>query len=237
MMQLSKKIMILLCGVLVFSVSCTDLNDENANSSRYVTWGFMSVTGGDYYIKTDTKKMLKLQEFDNSSLKLKQGDRVYAAFFIVDNKNSKELTANATYTNLVRISNIYKVDYDAITKITDENRDLIKNGYVNVRGIGITANNLNLEVQHNYLDEKPHKIMLCYDEANQVDDNGTVQLDLKDSSDNNNFPNRLVTKLQSFDISKLVEWGTKDSKGNINFIVTVNKKSTHKKEFKLVYKP
>lgn len=234
---MNKKIILKIFLALVLLTSCMDSEEDISSISplNYTTWGFMSVTGGVHYIKTDTKKMLKLQEFDASSFKVKQGDRVYAEFRIV-NEEGKDITNSATYTHLVKITELYVVDYNSITKVDDANRATIKNGYVGIKGVGVTATNLNLHIEHNKLDNKAHKVLLCYDSDVQTTV-GPVQLDLKDSTEVSGIPTQTVARLQSYNITQLEELGAKNSEGGIEFIVVTNRGTAYQKEFNLVYQP
>lgn len=238
MKKLNRKILLITITMLLLLAGCMDSYDddiESANSLRYTTWGFMSVTGGEYYVETDTKKTLKLQDFDNSSLKVSQGDRVYMAFNIVENKN-ENLQSNATYTNLVKIIEMYVVDYGNITTITEKNRPTIKNGYVNVKGVKITANNLNFELEYKNSDDKAHNILLCYDTDYQVEGKA-LQLDLKNNSEVSSSLPQTVSKLQSYNIATIENLGTKNSEGNVEFVVVSNRGTANQQEFNLVYQP
>lgn len=244
MIHFSKKIGLLMFLSFALLSSCSDYDDDTVSLNNeyndlngkngYNTWGFMSVTGSQFYIKTDTKKTLRLKDFDNSVIQAKQGDRIYARFSIVNEE--KAFATGATYNYSVMIRDLFVVDYDSITKITAENSNMIADGFVDIKGIGITANNLNIEVVYYKSSNKSHDIKLCYDESLQTAGK-PLFLDLKDSSAEDIGMQQSFKKLQSYDITKLEKLVSKDSEGKIEFIVVINRGTGNEKFFNLVYKP
>lgn len=236
MINLKKIVNLTLVMVLITSFwGCADMDaDMSKNESSaydYNTWGFIVVAGSEFYIRTDTKKTIKLSSFDNSELNAKEGDRVFASFSIINAKSSE-----ATYDYAVRVLKIQLVNYGTITKVTEANKNTIADGIVEIKGVGITANNLNLDIVYHKLPSKKHDIILCYDKTKQRAGMPLI-LELKDNSAEDTGMTQPTQKLQSYNIKELTHLTSKNSQGKIKFMVLTNKGTSKQKEFNLVYTP
>ncbi len=230
------KVMIFL--MLLFAFSCTDSDVERDLEVQlqkqslvvYNAWGFISVSGTELYIKTDTKKVLKLKDFDNSSIGAKQGERVFLKFTIPQQHPS------STYDYVILVKDLSVVDYEGITVIKERENVRIPNGFVKVKGIDISADNLNLEIIHKESSQKKSAIKLCYDERLQRKDRPLI-LELKDSAPVNQKSAKKVTKLQSYNIRKLEQFRDRDAEGKIEFVVVTNRGTANQQQFNMVYNP
>ncbi len=228
--------------ILLFAFSCTDSDVERDIEVQYQkqslviynAWGFVSVSGTEFYIKTDTKKVLKLKKFDNSSIGAKQGDRVFMKFTIPQQRPQK--LTSTTYDYVVVVKDLLVVDYEGITVIKERENAKIPNGFVMVEGIDISADNLNVEIVCNESSQKKPTIKLCYDEKLQHK-NKPLLLELKDSSAESKKSTKKVTKLQSYNIRQLEQFRAKDAEGKIEFVVVTNRGKANQQQFNMVYNP
>ncbi len=228
--------------ILLFAFSCTDSDVERELEVQlqqqslviYNAWGFVSVSGTEFYIKTDTKKVLKLKDFDNSSIGAKQGDRIFMTFSIPQ-RQAKEFYST-TYDYEIIIKTLLVVDYEGITVIKGRENVKIPNGFVKVEGIDISADNLNLKIVYNESSQKKPAIKLCYDE-NLQRKNKPLLLELKDSVLVNQKSAKKVTKLQSYNIRQLEKFRDKDDEGKIEFVVVTNRGTVNQEQFNMVYNP
>ncbi len=207
--------------------------DKNTNGNLYNAWGFVRVSGTDFYIKTDTKKILKLKDFNNSSIGAEQGDRIFMTFSIPQNQAK---VVSTTYDYVVVAKSLFVVDYEGITVIKERENEKMLNGFVKVEGIDISADNLNLKIIYNKSSKKKHAIKLCYDENIQKK-NKPLLLELKDTSAESQKSTRKVTKLQSYNIRQLEQFRAKDEEGKIEFVVVTNRGKANQEHFNMVYNP
>ncbi len=225
--------------ILLFAFSCTDSDVERdievqiqqQSLAVYNAWGFVSVSGTEFYIKTDTKKVLKLKDFDNSSLGVKQGERVFLKFTIPQQRPA------TTYDYVIIVEDLFVVDYEGITVIKGRENVKLPNGFIKVEGIDISADNLNLEIVYNEYSQKKPAIKLCYDKRLQRKDRPLI-LELKNNSTPvNQKSTKKVTKLQSYNIKQLEQFRDRDAEGKIKFVVVTNRGTANQQQFNMVYNP
>ncbi len=245
MKKFSFKIGILVVTLLVWS-SCMDLdsdiypNEFNENiNAKFSAWGFVKVTGDDFYVETDSGKLLKAEQ-KSSIFQVKEGTRVFLRFDIPaeNSSNSYDALKSNAYTYVVKIGVLIAVDFDKIMNVGINSDEIYpeKSGYVKLNGMGISSHYLNLEASFNPTGYGKHVFKLVYDETHQVA-NSPIVLELIDTSSSEKEPfEHLSKKLLSFDINSLGLRPT-NSEGKILFALVVNRGTEWEKKYNLVYEP
>lgn len=250
MKKLSYKIGIF--GILLsFLSSCAMDSDAYGNiqdirevyeksEAKYSAWGFVKVTGTDFYVETDSGKLLKAER-PSSFFQIKAGSRVFIKFDIPqeNSENKFDFAGGKTYTYIVKIGVLLPIDFDKIMKIDlgNESSSPKQKGYVKPTGIAISAHYLNMTVLFNKMGGEKNTFKLVYDKNKQKKNSAPI-LELLDISSSKQEPfEKLSEKLLSFDIELLEKIQAKNSEGKILFTVIVNRNTSWEKQYNLVYEP
>ncbi len=224
------------------SFSESDMYDNNVRlesegkKAAYSAWGFVTTTGEELYVKTDSGKLLKLAN-PTSFSRLKEGNRVFLQFSIADG-NKFEKMNGATYDYVVQVSKLVVAAYDKLQVIGAKGSRAINWGYVKLKGVNISSHYLNVSVQFNKLNKQKCTFKLFYDQSRKEKSDGQITLDLVDSSSVLRQPTSEKGEgLLSFDISILEKLQKKNSEGKIRFSVVVNRDTDWEQRYNFVYEP
>ncbi len=222
--------LVLVLMTIMFITSCMD--DDNEIDKVYRSWGFIThVDGNRYEVKTDLDNVVFISNLSSSKIDFNIGDRVYLEFFILNTPENFVLPDGFDdfdlYVNLIRI---YKFDYFDIVEVTDENKESLGKEFIGLNGCFVSKVSLNVSMFFNGYKNEESVINLCYDPKNQVSESNVVILELRravSGGDGNEMYQ--YTSLESFDLKNLLQWGTKDKEGYIEFKVRINSESDNNK--------
>ncbi len=247
MKKINHKIYWIFGVVLLLFSSCSDAfleGDGELNSqywgdnhkADYSAWGFVTTTGEELYVKTDSGKLLKLAN-PASFARLKEGNRVFLQFSIADGNKFEEMDG-ATYDYVVRVSKLAVAAYDKLQIIGAKESRAINRGYVRLKGVDISSHYWNVSVQFNKSNKQKRTFKLFYDESRKEKSDEQITLDLVDSSSVLRQPTSEKGQgLLSFDISILEKLQKKNSEGKIRFSVVVNRDTDWEQRYNFVYEP
>lgn len=191
-----KKMIVIIC-LAVFLISCTDKEDT------YVDNSIVSVATvenpenlNNFYLILDNNERLYISVSDLKYYRPKDGQRIIAKYKILSSPRADE----STYKHGIQLLDSYEILTKDIYRIKPEEQDSIGNDRINVRGLWIGNNFLNVEFDYPG-NNRSHSINLVFDSLRN-DTDGKIHLEFRHNA-NGDYPSYSKWGIVSFRLNTL----------------------------------
>ncbi len=168
----------LLCMIAVMlTFSSCNKNDEELTSYSYSTLGDIeNANGSEYYVNSDKGNKLLINNYPNlKQLGIGEGDRIFAEFFMNENKNE-------AYNEVIDIYYVYKVLVKDPIALTAENSEEVADDKIDVYNITCTDKYLNLWYTFYMGGNETHLLNLVTVDEPKKNEKGYVYVEFRHNS-------------------------------------------------------